>query len=145
MAQKIIITAKQVTTPTDAAYLFFGIDFGNTLGSYLNTGIFFVSGASDLAMGQVKYNQLTTDLLAEDIKGYIDLKFTTASVPFASEVIGNVVTYYLGNNATVDYFSNGSDDFINTDLWSVTREDYTFPDSGGGGSSVIDYEDAIVL
>ena len=145
MAQKIIITAKQVTTPTDVAYLFFGIDFGNTLGSYLNTGIFFVSGASDLAMGIVKYNQLTTDLFAEEIKLYFDLQFTTASVPFTSEVIGNVVTYYLGNNATVDYFNYSGAGFIDSDLLSITREDYTFPDSGGGGSSVIDYEDAIVL
>jgi len=143
MAQKIIITAKQVTTPADAGYLFFGIDFGNALGSYLNTSIFFDTNPSDYLMGKVKYNQATTDLFAEDIKGYFDLLFTNASIPFTSERIGNVVNYYLGNNATVDYFDWLGFNSIDTDLWSVTREDYTFPD--GGGSSVIDYEDAIVL
>lgn len=127
MAQKIIITAKQVTAPGDSAYLFYGIDFGNTLGSYLNTTMFFVTSPSDYPMGQVKYNQATTDLFAEEIKGYFDYQFTNASVPFTSERVGNVVNYYLGNNATVDYFDYAGADFLDFDLWSVTREDYTFP------------------
>ncbi len=140
MAQKIIITAKQVTTPADASYIFVGLDFGNSLGSYLNTGIFFVYGASDLAMGQVKYNQLTTDLFAEEIKLYFDLKFTDAFVTFTSERIGNVVNYYLGNNATVDYFDAGSP-FIDSDLWSIERQDYTFPTL----PSITTREDKVIL
>lgn len=141
MAQKIIITAKSVTTPVDAGYLFFGIDFGNALGSYLNTSIFFDTNPSDYLMGKVKYNQTTTDLFAEEIKGYFDLLFTNASIPFASERIGNIVNYYLGNNATVDYFNWSGFDFIDSDLWSVEREDYTFPTE----PSLVTYEDAVIL
>lgn len=141
MAQKIIITAKQVTTPADAGYLFFGIDFGNALGSYLNTSVFFDTNPSDYLMGKVKYNQTTTDLFAEEIKGYFDLLFTNASVPFTSERIGNVVNYYLGNNATVDYFDWVGFSSIDSDLWSVEREDYTFPTE----PSLIDYDDAVIL
>ena len=138
MAQKIIITAKSVTTYSGIGLSnFFYFDFGNTLGSYLNTFILFDTTPTDYANGVIKYNQANTDLLAEEIKGYFDLKFTDAFVPFTSERIGNVVTYLLGNNATVDYFNSP----IDAPLISVTREDYTFPPE----PSTIDYEDAIVL
>lgn len=129
MAQKIIITAKQVTAPGDSAFLFFDIDFGNTLGSYLNTSVFFSTGASDFPMGTVKYNQANTDLFAEELKLYFEYQFTNASVPFTSERIGNVVNFYLGNNSTVDYFDWSGFSSIDSDLWSVEREDYTFEET----------------
>ncbi len=132
MAQKIIITAKSVTTQSGIGLSnTFSFDFGNTLGSYLNTFILFDTTPTDYTEGVIKYNQANTDLLAEEIKGYFDLKFTDAFVPFASEIVGNVVTYYLGNNTTVDYFNSP----IDVPLISVTREP----------STIIDYRDAIVL
>lgn len=141
MAQKIIITAKQVTVPTDAAYLFFGIDFGNALGSYLNTSIFFVTGASDYPSGQVKYNHPTTAEFIQDLKEYFEYQFNNVAVPFTSTVISNTVEFFLGNNATVDYFDWLGANFIDTDLWSVTREDYTFPIE----PETVIYEDKVIL
>lgn len=144
MAQKIIITAKSVTHPSDILFYFPSIYFGNTLGSYLNTTRLFGTAPSSFPF-LVKFDQINTDVFAQEIKNSFDMEFASSSVPFTSEIIGNVVTYYLGNNATVDYFDYSGADFINTDLWSVTREDYTFPPSGGGGTSIINYNDAIVL
>lgn len=141
MAQKIIITAKQVTVPTDAAYLFFGLDFGNALGSYLNTSLFLVTTPTNLLSGQVKYNQATTDLFALDLKLYFDLQFTNALVPFTSEIIGNVVNYYLGNNASVDYFDFLGAGLLNQDLISIEKEDFTFPTE----PSLVTYEDNVIL
>ena len=145
MAQKIIITAKQVTVPVDGMISFPTVSFSNTLGDYMVTNVNFVNTASNFSSEQIKYNFATTYLFAAETKSFFDIQFTNASVPFTSERIGNVVNYYLGNNATVDYFYWLGFPEIDSDLWSITREDYTFPDSGGGGSSVIDYEDAIVL
>lgn len=142
MAQKIIITAKQVTTPADSAYLFSNIDFGNALGSYLNTSIFFITGASDYASGQVKYNHGATIDFIEDITSYFEYQFALATVPVMSTIIStNTVEFLLGNNATVDYFDYLGADFINTDLWSVTREDYVFPVD----PETITYEDKVIL
>lgn len=145
MAQKIIITAKQTTVPVDGMISFPTVSFSNTLGDYMVTNVNFVNTASNFSSEQIKYNFATTYLFAEEIKLYFDLQFTTASVPFTSEVNGNVVTYYLGNNATVDYFFWLGFPEIDYDLWSITREDYIFPDSGGGGSSTITYEDKVIL
>ena len=141
MAQKIIITAKQVTVPTDAAYLFFGIDFGNALGSYLNTTAFFVTGVSDYPNGQIKYNHPSTTEFIQDLKEYFEYQFNNVSVPFTSTVISNTVEFLLGNNASVDYFDYLGSAFIDTDLWSVTREDYTFPTE----PSLVTYEENVIL
>ena len=140
MAQKIIITAKQVTPPADASYIFVGLDFGNALGSYLNTNIEFTTGATTIP-NIIKYNQATTDLFASDLKLCFDDSFSNNGVPFISERIGNVVNYYLGNNATIDYFDFQGNDFIDTDLWNVVREDYTFPSE----PETIIYNDAVIL
>ena len=140
MAQKIIITAKSVSNPADSGYIFLGIDFGNALGSYLNTGIFLTSFVPSVNNG-IQYNVATTDLFAQNIKNTFDNLLTLSTVPFTSEIIGNVVTYYLGNNATVDYFDYSGAGFIDSDLWSVTREDYTFPVE----PSTITYEDNVIL
>lgn len=127
MAQKIIITAKQVTVPTDSFEDFVGIMFGNSGGVYLDTDIHFVTYDSNFNFREVKYNFATTDLFAQEIKNFFDFKFNQVGVSFESERIGNVVNYYLGSNATVDTFMWGANLFIDKDLWSVTREDYTFP------------------
>jgi len=105
MAQKIIITPKQVTAPTDSAYLFFGLDFGNTLGSYLNTSIFFITGASDYPMGQVKYNHPSTTEFLQDLKDYFEYQFTNASVPFTSSVVLGIVEFLLGKFSPQDLVS----------------------------------------
>jgi hypothetical protein len=126
MAQKIIITAKQVTPPS-SGIAFGSIKFSNSEGTYLNTGIEFTTDNSMFNFNLVKYNFANTDLFAQEIKNYFDFRFNEANVPFQSERIGNVVNYYLGSNATVDTFMWGSFDSIDFDLWSVFREDYTFP------------------
>ena len=140
MAQKIIITAKQVTNPADFGVFFPSITFSNTLGVYFYTDIFLTSFVPS-GNNAIQYNVATTDLFAQNIKNTFDNLLTLSTVPFTSEVIGNVVTYYLGNNATVDYFDYSGAGFIDSDLWSVTREDYTFPVE----PSTITYEDAVIL
>lgn len=143
MAQKIIITPKQVTAPADSAYLFFGLDFGNALGSYLNTSIFFITGISDYPMGQVKYNHPSTIEFLQDLKEYFEYQFTNASVPFTSSIVLGTVEFLIGNNATVDYFDYIGTDFVNSDLWSVTREDYSFPDEPS--ETIVNYDDTVIL
>ena len=126
MAQKIIITAKQVTLPTDAAFLFFGLNFGNGAGSYLYTGAFFVTSNSNFADGWIKYNHANINLFAAELKAYFEYQFTNAGVPYVSEIAGNEVYFYLGNNTTVDYFNYLGNPTLDYDLWSIRREDYTF-------------------
>jgi hypothetical protein len=141
MAQKIIITAKSVTSPpADGSTIFVGLDFGNTLGSYLNTNVNFTTGASNFASNLVKYNHPTTAEFIQDLKEYFDFKFTDAGVPFTSTLISNTIEYLLGNNATVDYFDAGGP-FIDADLWSLFREDFTFPVE----PTTVTYEDSVIL
>jgi len=140
MAQKIIITAKQVTDPADFTFYFPAITFGNTLGSYFYTDIFLVSG-TPIVNNAIKYNVATIDLFAQNIKDSFDELLTLSVVPFTSEIIGNVVNYYLGNNATVDYFDFSGAGFLDSDLWSITREDYEFPIE----PETIIYEDKVIL
>jgi len=141
MAQKIIITAKQVTAPGDGFLFFPSITFSNTLGVYFYTDILFTTGtpATD---NVIKYNVATTDLFAQNIKDVFDNLLTEQVVPFTSEIIGNVVNYYLGNNATVDTFTHyAGATSLDSDLWSITREDYEFPIE----PETIIYEDAVIL
>jgi len=142
MAQKIIITAKSVTSPpADGETSFIDLDFGNTLGNYLYTNVIFTTGLSDYASNLVKYNHPSTDEFIQDLKEFFDFKFNTATVPYTSIVISNTVEYTLGNNATVDYFDFQGASFIDTDLWSITREDFTFPIE----PTTITYEDKVIL
>jgi hypothetical protein len=140
MAQKIIITAKQVSNPSDFLTFFPAITFSNTLGVYFYTDIFLLSSVP-LTNNGIKYNEATTDLFAQNIKNVFDNLLALSSVPFTSEIIGNVVNYYLGNNATTDTFDYSGLPLIDTDLWSVTREDYTFPTE----PSLVTYEDNVIL
>lgn len=126
MAQKIIITAKQVSEPADSLYNFLNIEFGNALGSYLNTFREFNNVITNFP-NSIKYNQPTTTDLAIALNASFDVDFDLADVPYISSRVDNVVTYLLGNNGSVDYFDYMGADFIDTDLWSVKREDYIFP------------------
>ena len=56
MAQKIIITAKQVTVPVDGMISFPTVSFSNTLGDYMVTNVNFVNTASNFSSEQIKYN-----------------------------------------------------------------------------------------
>lgn len=126
MAQKITITAKQVTRPADLLFNFTNLDFGNATGSYLNTFREFNDTTSSIP-NLIKYNVATTDILAGTLKTSFDEDFDSVGVPYISNRVANVVTYLLGNNGSVDYFDYLGADFVDTDLWSITREDYTFP------------------
>jgi hypothetical protein len=66
MAQKIIITAKQVTPPSSGTS-FGNIKFSNSEGTYLNTAIEFIADDSFFNFNLVKYNFAPTDLFAQEI------------------------------------------------------------------------------
>lgn len=141
MAQKIIITAKSVTTPGDGFLFFPSITFSNTLGVYFYTDILFTTGTPHTS-NVIKYNVATTDIFAQNIKDVFDNLLTEQVVPFTSEIIGNVVNYYLGNNATVDVFTHYAGvTSLDSDLWIITREDYEFPVE----PSTTTYEDKVIL
>jgi hypothetical protein len=144
MAQKIIITAKSVANPLGVG-TYNTFVFANALGTYFSAVLLFDSDPTNInigvGLGKVKYNQATTDLVALDIKAFFDLQLTLVSVPFTSEIVGNVVTYYLGNNATVDTFVGNGASSIDVPLIDVVREDYTFPTE----PSLVTYEDNVIL
>lgn len=140
MAQKIIITIKTLT-PTDENS-FVNMEFGNTLGPYLITNKSFVNTGIGIPLYLfILEDYATINELAQDVKVAFDTEFTDSGYTFSSEIVDNVITYYLGSNATVDYFDYLGADFIDTELWSVVREAVAIPEE----TDPVVYDDEVIL